>query len=110
MAELDTETQQKIQELQGFEQTMNQLLMQKQAFQMELTETENAHAEVSQTKDDVFKLVGNIMVKTDKKATIDDLKKKQELLSLRLKSIDTQEADLTKRVEEIRTDVMKKIK
>ena len=56
---MDQETQQKIQELQGMEQNLNNLVMQKQAFQMELTETENALSEISKSKDDVFKLVGN---------------------------------------------------
>jgi len=108
--EMDKETQQKIQELQGFEQTMQQLLMQKQAFQMESTETENALGEVSKSKDDIFKMTGNIMVKVEKKTVEEDLKKKQELLTLRLKSIEKQESELTKEVEKIREEVMKKIK
>lgn len=107
---MDKETQQKIQELQGFEQTMQQLLMQKQAFQMESTETENALGEVSKSKDDIFKMTGNIMVKVEKKTVEEDLKKKQELLTLRLKSIEKQESELTKEVEKIREEVMKKIK
>lgn len=108
--ELDKETQQKIQELQVLEQSFQQVLMQKQAFQMELSETENALSEIVKAEDDVFKIVGNIMIKTNKKKTEEELKKKQELLSLRLKSINTQEADLTKQVEEIRKEVMKKMK
>ncbi len=107
--DLDKETQQKIQELQVLEQGFQQVLMQKQAFQMELSETENALTEIVKAEDDVFKIVGNIMIKTDKKKTEEELKKKKDLLALRLKSIDSQEADLTKQVEEIRAEVMKKI-
>jgi len=108
--DIDKETQEKIQELQGFEQTLNGLLMQKQAFQMEDTETDNALSEVSKAKDDVFKLVGNIMVKTDKKKIEEELKKKQELIKLRLKSIESQETDLTTKAEELKKEVMAKIK
>lgn len=108
--DIDKQTQEKIQQLQSLEQTTHALLMQKQAFQIELTETDNALTEITKTKDDVFKLVGNIMIKTDKKETEKELKKKQELLSLRLKSIETQEAELEKQVEELREEVMKKIK
>ena len=108
--ELDKDTQQKIQELQGFEQTIQQLLIQKQAFQLELTETENAISEISKSKDDIFKMTGNIMIKVEKKTVEKDLKKKQELLSLRLKSIEKQESELSKEVEKIREEVMKKIK
>ncbi|MAH07404.1 prefoldin subunit beta [Candidatus Pacearchaeota archaeon] len=108
--DIDNETQQKIQELQGFEQNLQQIMMQKQAFQMELGETENALTELEKATDDVFKMVGNIMIKTDKTKTLEDLKKKKELLDLRLKSIETQETDLTKQAEELKAEVMKKIK
>ena len=108
--ELDKETQEKIQQLQGHEQTLHALLMQKQAFQMELTETENALTEITKSKDDVFKLVGNIMIKSNKDKIEQELKKKKDLLTLRLKSIETQESDLSKDVEEFKAEVMKKIK
>jgi len=108
--DLDKETQEKVQQLQMFEQTLQQLLMQKQAFQMELSETENALAEIISSKDDVFKLVGQIMIKSDKKKIEEELKKKQELLALRLKSIDSQESDLTTRLEDLRKEVMAKLK
>jgi len=108
--ELDKETQEKIQELQSYEQSLHAILMQRQAFQTELNETENALSEVSDSKDDVFKLVGNIMIKTDKKKTEEELKKKKELLNLRLKSIEKQEESLEKQAEELKKEVMKKIK
>lgn len=108
--ELDKETQEKIQQLQGFEQTLHALLMQKQAFQMELSETENALTEITRSNDDIFKLVGNIMIKSNKENIEQELKKKKDLLTLRLKSIKTQESDISKDVEEIKKEVMKKIK
>jgi len=108
--QLDKQTQEKIQELQSHEQTLHALLMQKQAFQMEFTETENALDEITKSKDDVFKLIGNIMIKSNKKDIEEDLKKKKELLSLRLKSIDSQEQGLSKQAEELKQEVMKKIK
>jgi prefoldin beta subunit len=108
--DLDEKTQEKIKELQAFEQNLQNLLMQKQAFQMELSETENALSEITKTKDDVYKMIGQVMIKTDKKKTTDELKKKQELISLRLKSIETQEEELGKQAEELREEVMKKIK
>jgi prefoldin beta subunit len=107
---IDKETQEKIQELQSYEQTIQSLLMQKQAFQMELSETENALKEISSSKEDVYKLIGNIMIKTNKEPVEKELKQKQELLSLRLKSIEKQEDTISKKAEELRADVMKKIK
>ena len=77
---------------------------------MELSETENALTEITNSNEDVFKLVGNIMIKSKKEDIEKELKKKQELLSLRLKSIESQESDFTKKSEELREEVMKKIK
>lgn len=108
--EIDKETQEKIQELQSYEQNFHNILVQKQAFQIELNETENALSEISKSKDDVFKLIGNIMVKTNKAELENELGRKKDLLSLRLKSIEKQEEELNKNLEDIREEVLKKIK
>jgi len=110
MENLDKETQEKIQELQATEQTMQQMLMQKQAFQMELSETENALTEITKAKDDVFKIIGQIMIKTKKDDVEQELKKKQELLALRMKSIEKQEESIMEQSNKLREEVMKKIK
>ncbi len=104
------ETQQKIQEIQILEQNLQGLLMQKQAFQLELNETQNALTEILNSKEDVFKLIGQIMIKSDKKKIQEELKKKKELLTLRLSSIEKQETELTKNLEELRKEIMKEIK
>lgn len=108
--DIDKETQEKIKQLQMFEQSFQTILMQKQAFQMELTETENALSEVAKSKGDVYKMIGQIMIKTNKNTVESELKRKQELLSLRLKTFEKQESELTKRLEELREEVMKKMK
>jgi prefoldin beta subunit len=108
--ELDKETKGKIQELQSYEQNLHGLLMQKQAFQIELSEAENALSEVSQTKDDIFKLVGQIMIKVDKEKIEKELKQKKDILSLRMKSIEKQELEISKDLEDLKKEVMKKIK
>lgn len=107
---IDKETQEKIQELQMLEQNFQGLLMQKQAFQMEINEIENALSEVSKSKSDVFKVVGQIMVKTEKEKVEKDLNQKKDLLSLRLNSIDKQESQLSKNLEELKEEVMKKLR
>jgi prefoldin beta subunit len=108
--EIDKETQEKIQELQSYEQNFHSLLVQKQAFQIELNETENAFSEISKSPEEVFKLVGNIMIKSNKVSLEKELKQKKDLLSLRLKAIENQEKQLSDQLEELREEVMKKIK
>ena len=54
------------QEMQMVEQSLQNILYQKQAFQMELSETESALTEIEKSGDEVFKIVGQLMIKSDK--------------------------------------------
>jgi prefoldin beta subunit len=107
---MDKDTEKQIQELQMLEQNMQNILMQKQAFQMELSETENALGELAKSNQDVYKIAGNIMIKHSKETMLKDLAQKKDLISLRLKNLDTQEKTLSKSSEEIREKVLSKIK
>jgi prefoldin beta subunit len=99
--------QNKIQEMQIMEQNLQNLLFQKQAFQMELAETESALKEIEKAGEDVFRIIGQLMVKADKKKVMDDLSKKKSVLDLRMKSIEKQESAFSKKIEELREDLMK---
>ena len=109
-ANLDAETQGKIQELQMLEQNFQQLLMQKNAFSMEANETELILNEVEKTDGEVFRIIGNqVVIKSDKEKILDDMKKKQELIGKRMEAIDAQEREFSEKIESIRDDVLKKI-
>jgi len=108
--DIDKETEKKIQELQLLEQNLQNIVMQKQAFQMELNETENALEEVKKTTDDVYKLTGQIMIKSSKKEIEKGLTQKKDILSIRLTSIEKQEKILTEQSEKLHSEVMKQLK
>jgi len=109
-ANLDEETQRQIQEMQIIEQNLQQLMMQKQAFQMELNETELALEELKNSEGDVFKFVGGqVIIKTTREKLDKELKHKKELIELRLKNLDKQEEEFTKHVSALRDDVIRKI-
>ena len=110
LANLDEETQQKIQELQIMEQTFRQLLMQKNAFSMESNETDLIIKEVGKTEGEVSRIIGNqVVIKTTKEAILEDMKNKKQLIETRMKSINEQEKDFSEKIEAIREEVMKKI-
>jgi prefoldin beta subunit len=110
LANLDEETQQKIQELQMMEQTFQQLLMQKNAFSMESNETDLIIKEVGKTEGEVSRIIGNqVVIKTTKEAILEDMKNKKQLIETRMKSINEQEKDFSEKIEAIREEVMKKI-
>ncbi|HIG51854.1 TPA: prefoldin subunit beta [Candidatus Pacearchaeota archaeon] len=102
--------QQKIQEAQMLEQSMNSLLMQRQAFNLELNETLNALEEVKKTDDEIYKLSGSIMLKADKEKVKKELEDKKKILELRLESIEKQEKLLEKKVIEFKEESSKEKK
>ncbi|MBT4376447.1 hypothetical protein HOD29_03665 [archaeon] len=96
----------KIQEMQFLEQHLQNLLMQKQAFQMELSETISALKEIENATGEVHKIIGQLMIKADKTKTIEELKNKEKLLSLRMGSLDKQEEELTEKANNLRDELM----
>ena len=108
-AQLDEETQREIQEIQMLEQNFQQLMMQKQAFQYESNETETALDEVKKSDGDVFRIVGQVVIKSTKEKIEKDLSHKKELIDLRLKNMEKQEEEFSKRIEQLREKIMKKI-
>lgn len=110
LANLDEETQRKIQELQMMEQSFQQLLMQKNAFSRESNETDFIIAEVEKTNGELSRIIGNqVVIKSTKKEILEDMKKKKELIDLRMKSIDEQEKQFSEKIELVRDEIMKKI-
>ena len=96
-----------LQEIQFLEQNMQALIYQKQAFQTELAETQSAIKETEKSKEDVYKLVGQILIKTPKDKILEELKSKEKVLDLRLKTFEKQEAQFSERLQELQTTVAK---
>jgi prefoldin beta subunit len=110
MAQFDDETKASIQEIQILEQNFEQLMQQKQLFNMEINETNLALSETEKAEGDIFKLVGGqVIIKTSKEKISAELKHKKELLELRMKSIENQEKEFSERIEDLRSKIMAKI-
>ena len=99
---------QKIQEMQILEQSLQNILLQKQAFQMELSETKTALKEVESSDDEVFKIIGQIMIKTKKDTIVSDLLNKKKILELRLNNLEKQENSLNGQIEKIQGELIEK--
>jgi prefoldin beta subunit len=93
-----------IQEIQFLEQGLQNILFQKQAFQMELSETKDALKELESSKDEVFKVIGQIMIKTEKSKMKEEMLSKIKIFDLRMKELEKQETALSERIEKIRDD------
>ena len=103
------ETKEKITQLQNFEQNINSIIAQKQQFQAQNMEVENALTQLKDT-DKVFRIIGNIMVASSKDKAKKELTEKKEIVELRLKTFDKQEEKLRNQANELQQEVMKEMK
>ncbi len=105
----DKDNQEKIQQLQLLEQNLQGFLSQKQQFQSQLFELENALKEVESTKQ-AYKIVGGVMVAAEKEDLKKDLSGKKEIVELRITSIEKQEKQLQDKAKKIQEEVIATMK
>ena len=77
---------------------------------MELTETQSAIREIENSGDDVFKIICQMMIKTEKSKMQEELRNKEKILELRLKTIERQESSFTGQLEKIRDNFIQEMK
>ncbi|MBS3152409.1 prefoldin subunit beta [Candidatus Woesearchaeota archaeon] len=108
--EVNKETESKIAQLQMLEQNIQNFLMQKQTFQTQLIEVDNALEELDKTTGNTYKIVGGIMIATDKETLNMELQGRKEVLGLRIKNIEKQENQLKEKASNLQSEVLKQIK
>ena len=105
--EIPEEVRDEVVRLQGLQQKMQSLLVQKQNIQVQMVEINNALKELGKQKsgEDVFEIVGAIMLKKDVTELKKSLAERKEIFELRSTSYDKQiktiNADLSKLQESI---------
>ena len=106
MTEVSKEAENKLGQLQMLEQSMQNLLMQKQQFQLQQVEIESALKELEKVNE-AYKIVGNIMVLSKKTDLKTDLTSKKEVIELRIKSMEKQENQLREKASKLQSEVLK---
>ncbi len=104
------ETENKIAQLQMLEQNIQNFLVQKQTFQAQLIEVDNALEELEKTKGNSYKIVGAVMIAAEKEDLKKDLNEKREIVNLRINSIEKQENQLKDKALKLQSEVLNKIK
>lgn len=97
-----------IQEVQFLEQNLQNIFFQKQAFQMELTETQSALKEIENSKEDAYKLIGQLMIRVPRSEIKEELFEKEKILDLKIKALEKQEKSLSEKLEQIRRQILNK--
>lgn len=100
------EAEKKLAQLQLVEENLSHISNKKQAIQTEEFEIKNALEELEKAKGDVYKIVGQIMIKSDTATLKKELNSGKEMTELKLKSIEKQETNLQEKVKTIQAEVM----
>jgi len=109
MADVSKEAEQKINQLQLLEQSLQNLSMQKQQFQLQQVEIESALKELESVKE-AYKIVGNIMVLSKQGDLKKDLNSKKEIVEIRVKNLEKQENQLREKASKLQNEVLKEMK
>lgn len=97
-----------IQEIQFLEHNLQNILFQKQAFQLELSESREALKELENSEGEVFKIIGQLMIKYEKSKIKEEVLNKIKILELRVKTLEKQESSFSERLEKLREEILKK--
>jgi prefoldin beta subunit len=103
---MDEQMQEKIGQIQLIQQNLENFSNQRQQFQIQQTEIETALSELNTTTQS-YKIIGNIMVLTDRDKLKKELEEKKEMLTIRISTIEKQEDKMRVKAEEIQQEVMK---
>jgi len=97
--------------LQQMQQQSQMFMFQKQSVQLQTSEIDNAIKELEKTQEnEVYEIVGTIMLKKDRKELEKALKEKKEVLDLRLTTIDKQLEKIESEARKLQEKVSKEIK
>ena len=104
--------QEQLAQFQQTQQNFQSILMQKQQLESQKLETERALEELKKAGDDeaVFKHAGTIMIKSDKKALLEELEEQMELAKTKASLLAKQEERLKATLQEQETKIQEMMK
>ncbi|MEZ0290517.1 MAG: prefoldin subunit beta [Sulfolobales archaeon] len=108
MAEtIPPELQQYVVKLQQLRNKLNQIIAEKSVVQAQLRETERALEVLKNISQEtpVYRAAGHLLVRVSKEEAEKDLSDKKDLLELRLKSLERQEASLNTEIKSLETKI-----
>jgi len=103
--EITKEMNEEIQELQILEHNLHELIMEKQSFQVELNEINNAIEELKKAAGDVYKMLGGIMIQASPDSLSKEILERKKVLELRISAIEKQEKLAEEKTEKLRKKI-----
>jgi len=109
LSKLPAPVQERLLRLQQLQQTLQSVLTQKQQLELELTETEQALAELAKMDDSaiIYKSIGSLLVKAEKPKVTTELTERKELLGTRIGVLGKQEERIRAQAKDLQARLQK---
>ncbi len=85
-----------------YQQQLRAVASQKEALAMQLTEIKGAKTELEKATGDVYRISGPLLIRSTKPEAAADLAEKEELVNVRLKTLETSEKKLKSKLDELK--------
>lgn len=107
MAGDSKQVQELLNQAQLYQQQMQGIVAQKEAMNVQLIEISKALEELDKVKEseEVYKIAGPILVKSKKTEVRKDLKEKEDMIRMRLKTMESGEKRIRTKIEELRDKI-----
>jgi len=111
MSQLPPDIQEKLNRMQQLQNMLQQLVVQKQRLELELTESDRALKTLEDTPSDakVYKSAGAVLVEKDKDVVVKELTERKEFLDMRSKVLVKQETNTRERLTKLQENLQKDI-
>jgi prefoldin beta subunit len=111
IGQLPPQVQERLQRLQNLQNTLQQLLLQKQRIEMERMESEKALETLKDVSIDskIYKSVGAVLVEKPKDDIVTELDERKEFLEMRIKIIAKQEEKTREKMTGIQETLQKEL-
>lgn len=110
-SQLPPNIQEKLTRLQQLQNTMQQLVLQKQRLEIEMSESDRALKTLEDVSSDakVYKSAGAILVEKNKENVVKELKDRREFLEMRSKVLSKQEGNTRERLTRLQESLQKEL-
>jgi prefoldin beta subunit len=110
--QIPPQLQEQLQRLQQLQQTLEAVVSQRQQLEMESMEVNRALAELEKISDDgvVYKSIGSLLVRAEKKKVVEELVERKELLATRVTVLQRQQTRADERLKELQKTIQDRLR
>jgi prefoldin beta subunit len=111
-AQIPAHLQEQLRRLQQLQQTLQAVVVQRQQLELESSEIERALSELEKLPDEaaVYKSIGSILIRAEKKKVVEELRERKELIATRVLVLQRQQTRADERIKELQQTIQARLR